>query len=71
MTNSISYKLSDLIKDSIREQKRNDNINELLIDILEKEAEWQHSNPDVALGEFKKTYKKLIQHHCPYPEGTK
>lgn len=68
MTAGVSYKLSDLIKESIWKKKRDDNINELLIDILEKEAEWQYEKHD-ALAQFKKTYKKLINEYCPYPGG--
>lgn len=70
MVTSVSYKLSELIKDSIRAEKRNSDINELLVDILEKEAEWQHDNPHDALTEFKKNYKRLIQLHCPYKGGS-
>ena len=65
MEESHNYKLSDFIKKSILKKKRDDNINELLIDILEKESEWQYESHD-ALAQFKKTYKKLINDHCPY-----
>ena len=70
MTTAVNYKLSDLIKESIWKKKRNDNINELLIDILEREIEWQHAS-HTALGEFKKNYKKLIEQYCPYERGEK
>ena len=65
MEESHNYKLSDFIKKSILKKKRDDNINELLIDILEQESEWQYESHD-ALTQFKKTYKKLINDHCPY-----
>lgn len=70
MTTGISYKLSDLIKESIQEREGSDGINELLVDILEKEAEWQYESPYDALAEFKKAYKRLIQVHCPYKAGS-
>ena len=68
MTASVDYELSDLIKESIRKKERDDNINELLIDILEKEVVWQDEEHD-ALVPFKKTYKKLIDEYCPYTGG--
>ena len=70
MTPGISYKLSDLIKKSILKKDSNKSINELLVDILEKEVEWQYEKHD-ALAQFKKIYKRLINEHCPYTEGSK
>lgn len=70
MATAVSYKLSDLIKEAIGKKKRSDNINELLIDVLEREIEWQHAS-HTALDEFKKNYKKLIDQHCPYVRGEK
>lgn len=66
---NVDDKLSDLIKESIWKKGRSDNVNELLIDILEKEVLWKYEEHD-ALAQFKKTYKKLIDEYCPYEGGS-